>query len=135
MTDSCTVLYNGACPICSREVALYRTEAARTAAGIAFRDVTAAEAAGDLAALGLTPEGAARRFHVVMDGQLIDGIDAFVALWSALPRWRWLSRTVGSRAIRPVAALAYDHIAAPALYALHRRRQRRKALASARPAA
>ncbi len=134
MTESCTVLYNGSCPICSREVGIYRTEAARTDAGVAFRDVTAPDTVADLASLGLTPDAATRRFHVLKGGQMIDGVDAFVALWAVLPRWRWVARIVGSRPIRPVVAMVYDRAAAPLLFALHRRRQRRKALVSQSPA-
>jgi predicted DCC family thiol-disulfide oxidoreductase YuxK len=132
MTDRCTVLYNGSCPICAREVAVYRTEAATAAPQIGFRDVTAAAAAADLAALGLTPDAATRRFHVVADGQLHAGLDGFLVLWSALPRWRWLARIAGHWPLRPVAAMLYDRVAAPLLYALHRRRTARAALAESR---
>jgi hypothetical protein len=33
------------------------------------------------------------RFHVQRpDGQLLSGAQAFLALWTALPGWRWLAR-------------------------------------------
>lgn len=126
------MLYNGSCPVCSREIATYRTAAAAGAPHLAFRDVTDAAAADMLATHGLSVDAAVRRFHVVRGGEVLGGIDGFVALWSELPRWRWLARFTGSRPIRPLAALLYDRVAAPLLYALHRRRQRRgvgKALA------
>jgi predicted DCC family thiol-disulfide oxidoreductase YuxK len=65
-----TVLYDGACPLCRREI-------------------------GD-AALPLPP-GATReqllaRFHVRRaDGELLVGAQAFLALWAVLPGWRWLA--------------------------------------------
>ncbi|MCU0906080.1 MAG: DUF393 domain-containing protein [Rhodobacteraceae bacterium] len=132
MNDACTVLYNGSCPICTREVAVYRAEAARDAPHVGFRDVTAADAADALAAAGLTADEAARRFHVVQDGRVLSGLDAFAALWSALPRWRWLARLTSLPVVRPVAATVYDRAAAPLLYALHRRRMARAALAESR---
>ena len=132
MTEECIVLYNGSCPICAREVAAYRAEAARAAPHVAFRDVTAATTAPDLAAAGLTVDAAARRFHVLRDGQVLSGLDGFVALWSALPRWRWLARVAGLPMVRPLATALYDRVAAPLLYALHRRRMARAALAESR---
>jgi len=132
MTEECIVLYNGSCPICAREVAAYRAEAARAAPNVAFRDVTAATTAPDLAAAGLTVDAAARRFHVLLDGQVLSGLDGFVALWSALPRWRWLARVAGLPMVRPLATALYDRVASPLLYALHRRRMARAALAESR---
>jgi predicted DCC family thiol-disulfide oxidoreductase YuxK len=132
MSESCTVLYNGSCPICSREIAVYRTEAEAAAPHVAFRDVTAPDAAPALTAAGLTPDDAARRFHVVQDGRVLSGLDAFVALWSALPRWRWLARLAVLPGVRTLAAALYDRVAAPLLYALHRRRLARAALAESR---
>ncbi len=126
MSESCTVLYNGACPICAREIDVYRVAADRAAAPVAFRDVTDPATVDLLAHLGLSEDAAVRRFHVVRQGEVLGGIDGFVALWMDLPGWRWLGRLVGSRAVRPLAARIYDHLAAPLLYALHRRRQRRR---------
>jgi len=42
---------------------------------------------------GLTREAALQRFHVRRtDGQLVDGMRGFAALWSTLPRTAWLGR-------------------------------------------
>ena len=39
-----------------------------------------------------TREQLLTRFHVQgRDGQLISGAQAFLALWAALPGWRWLA--------------------------------------------
>lgn len=117
-----TVIYNGDCPICAREIGVYR---ARVGAEGALRFVDLHEA--DLAAHGLTPEDAARRLHVVQDGRLVSGVDAFLALWRGTPGFGWLARLVGAPMVRPVAAALYDRLLAPALYAMHRRRQARRA--------
>lgn len=121
-----TVLYNGACPICSREIDAYRREAQGAGLPLRFDDLNAA----DLARWGLTPEAARRRLHVRYGAQVLAGLPAFLALWAALPRWRWLARLVGLPGVRQVAGVVYDHALAPALYALDRRRRAR---ASARP--
>ena len=121
MEQPTTVIYNESCPICSREIGIYRERAEAHDLPIGFTDLNAS----DLDALGLTPEMAARRLHVVENGQLVGGVDAFVVLWRALPGFGWLARLVSRPIIRPVAHLVYDHILAPLLYAMHRRRERR----------
>ena len=117
-----TVLYNAECPICSREIALYRREA--EARGVPLRFETLTEGAPER--LGLTRDEAARRLHVVRDGRLLSGLEAFRALWAALPRTAWLARLTGLPGLRGAAALLYDRAAAPLLHALHRRRERRR---------
>jgi len=116
-----TVLYNGDCPICAREIAAYRARAERTGAPLAFQPLAAA----DLAAWGLTAEAAARRLHVRQGDRILAGVPAFRALWAALPGFRWLARVTGWPGVAGLTHLAYEHAAAPALYALHRRRVRR----------
>lgn len=121
MTQTCDVIYNAECPICSREIGAYRAHAEATGAPIRFTPVGAA----DLTRLGLTEEAATRRLHVVQDGRLLSGVAAFGALWAALPRTRWLARLVALPLVRPAAELVYDRALAPMLYAMHRRRQAR----------
>jgi len=117
-----TVIYNDTCPICSREVDVYRRDAEAAGCAVEFDGLEAA----DLAGLGLDREAAARQFHVVRDGELLSGLDAFVALWAALPRWARLARVIDRPLVRPVARVVYDRIAAPVLYAMDRRRRRRQ---------
>ena len=61
-------------------------------------------------------------FHVLKNGELVAGVDAFIALWSSLPRYRWAATLVGLPLINPSAKLVYRFIAAPLLYRTHRRR-------------
>ena len=117
-----TVLYNDECPICSREIALYRRAAERDGAALAFEGISG----GAPARHGLSPDEAARRLHVLRGGEVVSGLEAFRAVWAALPRTAWLARLTGLPVVRPIAALAYDRIAAPALHALHRRRLARR---------
>lgn len=114
------VVYNGSCPICSREIASYRRLAARHGVALGWLDASAAGA--DLAALGLDPGRAARRLHVVEDGRLLAGVEAFLALWRRLPFYRHLARLVALPGVRGAAELVYEGILAPILHAWHRRR-------------
>ena len=121
MNERTTVIYNDTCPVCSREVAGYRRMAARDGLEIEFAGLSD----GVHARHGLNDEAAARRFHVVVEGELYSGLPAFAALWSRMPRLRWLSRMVRLPVLRTVFGGFYDYLAAPALFALHKRRQRR----------
>ncbi len=82
-----TVLYDGACPLCRREIGVYRH--LRSGTPICFADVS--DAAVPLPT-GTTRQQLLKRFHVQRrDGELLSGAQAFLALWAVLPGWRWLA--------------------------------------------
>jgi len=87
-----TVFYDGACPLCRREIGFYRR--CGGADRIRWRDV--AECDPEILPGGLTRDAALRRFHVeTADGRLVSGAAAFAQLWSSLPRFRaigWIAR-------------------------------------------
>ncbi len=121
MTRTLTVIYNGACPICAREIAHYRRQAEAARAAIAFVDLNGSP--GHVR--GLTPDAAARRLHADDGERMHSGVAAFTLLWDRLPGWRWLARLVRLPGIGAVAGCVYERILAPTLYAMHRRRERR----------
>ena len=86
-----TVLYDGACPLCRREIGIYRgLQPLRPDSPVSFADIS--DAALPLPP-GTTREQLLARFHVRgRDGELLSGAQAFLALWAALPGWRWLAR-------------------------------------------
>ncbi|MEM7566689.1 MAG: DUF393 domain-containing protein [Pseudomonadota bacterium] len=84
-----TVYYDGACPLCRREIGLYQRGPGGEA--IAWQDVSQSTETGEVAP-GLTREAALARFHVGLpDGRRVSGAEAFLALWEALPGWRRLA--------------------------------------------
>ena len=119
MANETRVLYNQDCPICRFEVGQYRKQALAEGAPLRFDDLS------QVAHWGLTPDQAARRFHVVQDGQVTSGIPAFQLLWTRLSGWHWLARITALPGIHQIACAVYDHILAPALYRAHLRRQAR----------
>lgn len=80
------VLYDGSCPLCSREIAYYQKLQPRE--NLLFIDVSDT--------VQPLPEGinrcdALKRFHLVsQNGQVWQGASAFLRLWRALPGWRFL---------------------------------------------
>lgn len=90
-TTDTAVYFDGSCPLCRAEIELYgRQEGAQA---LSFVDVSDVSAAAPPLPDGLTRNRAMARFHVRgSDGQIYDGAAAFVQVWRALPRWRWLAR-------------------------------------------
>ena len=83
-----TVLYDGACPLCRREIGVYR--GLQPNAPVCFADIS--DATQPLPP-GTTREQLMARFHVQgRDGALLSGAQAFLALWATLPGWRWLAQ-------------------------------------------
>ncbi len=106
-SDTLTVLYDGACPLCRREIAHVKGLAERQSdSRLCFVDISR-EAEGD------TRPAAERaallaRFHVQhADGSRIDGAAAFVAMWQRLPGWRWLARLAQLPGVLTLLEFAY----------------------------
>jgi predicted DCC family thiol-disulfide oxidoreductase YuxK len=102
------VLYDGNCPMCSREIAHYRRVGG--ADGIAWIDV--ADPATPMPIDGVDREAAMASFHVrSADGQWLTGADGFAELWSHLRGYRHLAGAVRRLRLLPLMNLAYRHFA------------------------
>lgn len=89
MTKTMIVLYDGACPVCRREIGFYKRRAG--ADRIDWRDVSLPETAA--LPVGLSREQVLQRFHVISpSGKVQSGGTAFAELWTALPAFRALGR-------------------------------------------
>ncbi len=105
-TESCnglTVLYDGACPLCRREIGVY--QGLKPLQPLRWHDVSLPQSAlpngGDRAAY-------LARFHVQQgDGKVLSGAAAFIALWLTLPGWRWLGRMGSLPGATPLLELVY----------------------------
>jgi len=83
------VFYDGACPLCTREIAFYR----RVRGGESIRWTDISGPATETLPDGLTQASARARFHVKSaDGDILDGAAAFAHLWSNLSGFRLLGR-------------------------------------------
>lgn len=97
-----TVWFDGACPLCRREIALMRRLDRR--GRIEFVDVaepgSAEQCPIDRAML-------LARFHAREDGKLLDGAAAFAAMWRAIPLLRPLGLLARNRAVLAFLERAY----------------------------
>ena len=99
-----TVYYDGACPLCTKEIETYRK--ATGADQLAWVDA----ANSDQRVLGqdLDSQTALARMHVRdEEGKLISGAAAFAAIWSRLPKTRWLGRLMGTKSALMILEPAY----------------------------
>ena len=79
-----TVYFDGSCPLCRAEIAIYRRLPESQA--MAWVDVSAGQDLG-----GLTCQAAMARFHVRnAQGHMFSGAAAFSQMWRLFPGWRWL---------------------------------------------
>lgn len=107
--ETLTVLYDGACPLCRREIAHVRGLAERAPqSSLRFVDISADAASGQFCDLERTRLLA--RFHVERaDGSRLDGAAAFVAMWQRLPGWRWVALIARVPGGLPLLEFAYRH--------------------------
>jgi predicted DCC family thiol-disulfide oxidoreductase YuxK len=83
-----TVFFDGACPLCSREIRHYRS--LRGADHLVWIDISTDDRM--LAVHGLERQEAMERFHVLdASGAWQIGARGFIELWSHLPAYRWLA--------------------------------------------
>ena len=106
-SQSLTVLFDGACPLCRREVDVYRRlTPVNDGPPLKWLDVSQPQSCH-----GLDREQATylARFHVQQsDGKMLSGAAAFVALWAVLPGWRWLARLASLPGVTAVLEVAYQ---------------------------
>ena len=95
-----TVWFDGACPLCTREIALMRR--LDRAGRIDFVDV-----AKPGASCPIDPALLLARFHAREQGVLLSGAAAFAAMWRAIPLLRPLGLLARSRHVLSVLEWAY----------------------------
>lgn len=98
------VWFDGACPLCRREVEAYR----HAEGGAALHWIDASACPAPLLPPGVAREAALARLHVQeADGRVLSGAAAFVAIWQRLPALRWGVRAAQWPGVLPVLELAY----------------------------
>ena len=104
MKNKLTLLYDGACHLCSREIEHYREKDHRGA----LRFVDISEPHFDPGEFDVGDKPIQRYFHVVTeDGQAIEGVEAFREIWKRLPELHWMARLSEPQVIRVPMKAAY----------------------------
>ena len=120
--DTLTVLYDGGCPLCQREIAHVQSLAQKqSGSGLSFADISRSD---DTTVSDIERQALLARFHVQRaDGSRLSGAAAFVAMWGRLPGWRWLARLAQLPGMLVVFEWSYNAFLRirPALQSLARR--------------
>lgn len=114
-------LYNGDCPVCSAEMCAYEAYSDKNALPVVFDDLNKV----DLTEWGVTEDAATRLLHVLHDGKLHVGFDAFLILWEQMPRYRLLARIGRLPVLFPMLDWIYANVVAKIIYERHQRRKAR----------
>lgn len=106
--DCPVVLFDGGCPMCSREIAYYRRQ--KASAALHWVDISRETDTDSL--FGIRYDDAMQRFHVRdRQGHWQTGAYAFAELWSHFPRWRLLAGLIRRCGLLPLIDKAYDGFA------------------------
>lgn len=98
------VYFDGSCPLCRREIALYRQ--ARGAEALVWCDLR--DCPDEALGPDLSRETALRRLHARRaDGTLVQGAEAFLLIWDSLPAFRFLARMGNWPGVRPALDWVY----------------------------
>ncbi len=103
-TPHCTVYFDGACPVCSREIATYQR--LRGGETVTWIDASSCDDAtlGD----GLDRKAALQRLTIRdANGQLVSGAAAFVQIWTHLPAFAWATPLLSTRPVLAVLEVCY----------------------------
>tara|TARA_R110000868_G_scaffold48766_4_gene157907 strand:- start:605 stop:979 length:375 start_codon:yes stop_codon:yes gene_type:complete len=99
-----TVFYDGKCSLCRKEIAYYKKIAPPDK--FLFSDI--AVDADLLQKKGISLKEGLMFFHVEDDkGNMHSAVDAFVVIWQALPRWRYLAKIISYPLLKPAADYCY----------------------------
>ena len=100
MASNLVVFFDGACPLCHREIALMRRLDRRQA--IRFVDVADPSTTCPVDRAELLA-----RFHAVENGKLLSGARAFAAMWRAIPVLRPIGVVADLPWMSPLFETAY----------------------------
>ncbi len=78
--------------------------------------------ATDSCPAGFARDTSLKRIHADEDGNMLVGVEAFIAMWLRLPKFKYLAHAINWPIMRDMTGLIYNHIIAPWLYRRYLRR-------------
>ncbi|MBS83222.1 MAG: DUF393 domain-containing protein [Gammaproteobacteria bacterium] len=100
------VLYNNKCPVCSREINYYKK---LSSSNIKWLDINNLSDISKI--IDKSHNDLVKRLHVIYDGKIYVGIDAFIILWANLPKFRIFSKIISLPIIYQISYILYELLA------------------------
>lgn len=102
--EKLTVLYDGNCPLCYKEIVHYKKKDLNDK----LICIDIAHADFDINKYGLDLDEVNLKLHAITEsGTVYTGIDTFIEIWNRIPGYDLFSRFVSIKALRPVFDLFY----------------------------
>lgn len=107
MRDRTKIFVDGNCIVCDFEISHYKRIAPEL-----FDIVDISDSNFDAAVHGLSSEAVNKHMHVeTPSGEVLKGVDAFVHIWSRIPRYRFATKLVRLPGIHLLAKAGYAFFA------------------------
>ena len=100
------VYFNNSCSICRFEINHYKKISDNN---LEWIDITNNEEA--LKITSKSKEELLRRLHVIDDGKVIGGAQAFIIIWSKIPKYKFLSKIFSIKPLYIIFHYVYEFIA------------------------
>ena len=99
------VYYDGLCKVCSKEMNHYKKQ--KGAQNIEFIDIFSPDF--NSSDEGLDPVQIHKVMHVRRyDGTIAKRVDAFIEIWSVLPKYQWLVKIAGQKFVKMFLEFGYS---------------------------
>ena len=99
------VFYNNSCSICRFEINHYK----KITKNIDWIDISNEKSS--LTQTKLDSKSLLRRLHLIKQGKLYSGVDAFIQLWSEIPRYKFLANLIKKPIIYHISWVLYEILA------------------------
>ena len=100
------VYFNNSCNICRAEINLYKKERIE---GIDWVDITHNKKAQE--ETKKEDKSLLRRLHVIKDGKVYEGAEAFLLIWNKIPKYRLLFKVLSLPIIFNIFSIFYEIVA------------------------
>tara|TARA_B100000963_G_C22585007_1_gene652642 strand:+ start:991 stop:1287 length:297 start_codon:yes stop_codon:yes gene_type:complete len=93
----------------------------KLAAAAQIKNLVFANIASQPCPSGYQRDNLLRRIHAEEDGKMLVGVEAFIAMWLRLPKFKYLAHAINWPIMRSMTGLIYNNFIAPWLYRRYKR--------------